>query len=64
MGLQFILAFFFPTTTLLRIQEAGNSRTDLPFEAFLTAAGFYLALTFVLVALFHRAERRWLAHLR
>ena len=40
-----------------------NSRTYLPFEAFLTAAGFYLALTFALVAIFQRAERRWLAHL-
>jgi len=53
--------------TLLDLTGAAremNSRTYLPFEAFLTAAGFYLALTFVLVALFHRAERRWLAHLR
>ena len=40
-----------------------NSRYYLPFEAFITAAGFYLALTFILVALFHLAERRWLAHL-
>jgi arginine/ornithine transport system permease protein len=53
--------------TLLDLTGAAsemNSRTYLPFEAFLTAAAFYLALTFVLVALFHRAERRWLAHLR
>ena len=52
--------------TLLDLTGAAremNSRTYLPFEAFLTAAGFYLALTFALVALFHRAERRWLAHL-
>ena len=40
-----------------------NSRYYLPFEAFITAAGFYLALTFILVALFHLAERRWLVHL-
>ncbi len=53
--------------TLLDLTGAAremNSRTYLPFEAFLTAAAFYLALTFVLVALFHRAERRWLAHLK
>lgn len=52
--------------TLLDLTGAAremNSRTYLPIEAFLTAAGFYLALTFALVALFHRAERRWLAHL-
>jgi arginine/ornithine transport system permease protein len=52
--------------TLLDITGAAremNSRTYLPFEAFVTAAVFYLALSFALVALFHRAERRWLAHL-
>ncbi len=37
-----------------------NSTHYLPFEAFLTAAAFYLCLTFVLVGLFHLAERRWL----
>lgn len=37
-----------------------NSRYYLPFEAFITAAVFYLALTFVLVALFRKAEARWL----
>lgn len=40
-----------------------NSRYYLPFEAFITAAVFYLALTFVLVALFRRAEARWLRFL-
>jgi len=52
--------------TLLDLTGAAremNSRTYLPFEAFLTAAAFYLALTFALVSLFHLAERRWLAHL-
>lgn len=41
-----------------------NSRFYAPFEAFITAAVFYLALTFLLVGLFHLAERRWLKHLR
>lgn len=53
--------------TLLDLTGAAremNSRYYLPFEAFITAAVFYLALTFVLVSLFHLAERRWLAHLR
>ena len=53
--------------TLLDLTGAArelNSRFYLPFEAFIPAARFYLALTFVLVALFRRAEHRWLAHLR
>lgn len=53
--------------TLLDLTGAAremNSRYYLPFEAFITAALFYLALTFVLVALFRRAEARWLAHLQ
>lgn len=40
-----------------------NSKYYLPFEAFITAAAFYLCLTFVLVGMFHLAEKRWLAHL-
>ena len=39
------------------------SDTYMPFEPFLLAAGFYLALTFVFVWLFKRAELRWLAYL-
>lgn len=52
--------------TLLDITGAArdvNSRFYLPFEAFITAAGFYLVLTFILVSLFHLAEKRWLVHL-
>ncbi len=52
--------------TLMDITGAArevNSRYYLPFEAFITAAGFYLALTFMLVSLFHFAEKRWLVHL-
>ncbi|MDA8483835.1 ABC transporter permease [Pseudomonas resinovorans] len=40
-----------------------NARFYLPFEAFLTAGVFYLALTFILVRLFKLAEHRWLAYL-
>lgn len=53
--------------TLLDLTGAArevNSRHFLPFEAFVTAGAFYLALTFVLVALFRRAEARWLGHLQ
>lgn len=35
-----------------------------PYEAFLTAAVFYLALTFLIVFLVKRLEGRWFAHLR
>ena len=41
-----------------------NSTYYLPFEAFLTAAVFYLAITVVLVGLFRAAERRWVAPLQ
>lgn len=40
-----------------------NSRYYLPFEAFITAGVGYLLITFVLVALFRAAEKRWLAPL-
>lgn len=53
--------------TLLDLTGAAReayARTYAPFEAFITAAVFYLALTFALVGLFHLAERRWLKHLR
>jgi arginine/ornithine transport system permease protein len=40
-----------------------NSLHYLPFEAFITAGAAYLLITFVLVALFRAAERRWLAPL-
>ena len=52
--------------TLLDLTGAAremNSRYYLPFEAFLTAAAFYLVLTFALVWLFNRAEKHWLAFL-
>ena len=51
------------TVTLMDITGAArtmNSTYYLPFEAFLTAAALYLALTTMLVGLFHAAERRWL----
>lgn len=53
--------------TLLDLTGAArevNSRHYLPFEAFLTAGLFYLVLSLALVALFQRAEQRWLAHLQ
>ncbi|MES2818072.1 MAG: ABC transporter permease [Pseudomonadota bacterium] len=52
--------------TLIDITGAAktvSSQYYLPFEAYVTAGLFYLCLTFVLVRLFKRAERRWLAYL-
>lgn len=40
-----------------------NSRYYAPFEAYITAAVFYLAMTFALVGLFRLWEKRWHAHL-
>ncbi|MEK8032303.1 ABC transporter permease [Ideonella sp. DXS29W] len=54
------------TVTLYDLTGAArevNSRYYMPFEAFITAGAFYLALTFVLVGLFRAAEARWLAPL-
>jgi arginine/ornithine transport system permease protein len=51
------------TVTLLDLTGAAgemNSRFYLPFEAFITAAVIYLAITTALVGLFHTAERKWL----
>ncbi len=41
-----------------------NARYYLPFEAFIAAAAVYFLLTFILVAAFRAAERRWLSPLR
>lgn len=41
-----------------------NSRYYSPYEAFLTAAAFYMVITFTMVWLLKLLERRWMAHLR
>lgn len=41
-----------------------NSRFYSPYEAFLTAAVFYMTLTFIIVYLVKRLEIRWFAHLQ
>ena len=41
-----------------------STRYYSPYEAFLTAAVFYMAITFTLVWLFKKVEHRWYAHLR
>lgn len=41
-----------------------NARFYSPYEAFLTAAVFYLAITFIIVFLVKKLEVRWFAHLQ
>lgn len=41
-----------------------NSRFYSPYEAFLTAAAFYLAITFCIVFLVKKLEKKWYAHLQ
>ncbi len=41
-----------------------NSRFYSPYEAFLTAALFYMAITFLIVFLVKKLEVRWFAHLQ
>jgi arginine/ornithine transport system permease protein len=41
-----------------------NSRYYSPYEAFLTAAVFYMTITFATVFLLKKLEGRWFAHLR
>ena len=45
---------------LTGVARVFNADNYLPFEAFVTAAVFYFALTLCLVGLFNRAEKRWL----
>jgi arginine/ornithine transport system permease protein len=54
------LASLVTLVDLTGVARQVNATNYLPFEAFITAAVFYLALTLVLVALFHQAEARWL----
>jgi arginine/ornithine transport system permease protein len=53
--------------TILDLFGAGrvvNARYYAPFEAYITAGVFYLAMTFLIVWGFKKAEHHWHAHLR
>lgn len=41
-----------------------NSRFYSPYEAYITAAAFYMIITYTLVWLFKKLEYKWFAHLR
>lgn len=58
------VAFTATVPDILKVARDANSATYDSFDAFGLAALLYLCITFVLVALFRRAERKLLAHLR
>ncbi len=58
------VAFTATVPDILKIARDANSATYMSFQSFGIAALLYLAISFALVALFRRAERRWLAFLR
>jgi histidine transport system permease protein len=58
------VAFTATVPDILKIARDANSATYMSFQAFGIAALLYLAVSFALVGLFRRAEKRWLAFLR
>lgn len=58
------VAFTATVPDILKIARDVNSATYMSFHAFGIAALLYLAISFTLVWLFRKAERRWLAYLR
>ncbi|MEQ9888182.1 ABC transporter permease [Pectobacterium zantedeschiae] len=57
------LAFTVTVPDILKIARDINAATYQPFYAFGIAAVIYLAISFVLIGLFKKAERHWLRHL-
>lgn len=58
------VAFTATVPDILKIARDANSATYLTFQAFTIAGALYLAISFALVYLFRRAEKRWLAYLQ
>ena len=58
------LAFTATVPDVLTIARDINSATYQPFYAFGIAAVIYLCVSFVLIGLFRKAEKRWLAHVK
>lgn len=58
------LAFTATVPDILKVARDVNAATYQSFQAFGIAGLLYLVVTFALVALFRRAERKWLVHLR
>ncbi|MDW6094687.1 ABC transporter permease [Vibrio rhizosphaerae] len=57
------LAFTATVPDILKIARDVNAATYKSFHAFGIAAILYLVISFLLVALFRRAEKKWLRHL-
>ena len=58
------LAFTATVPDLLKIARDINSATYQPFTAFGIAAVLYLIISYVLISLFRKAEKRWLQHMK
>ncbi|WP_380179470.1 ABC transporter permease [Kalamiella sp. sgz302252] len=58
------LAFTATVPDLLKVARDINSATYQPFTAFGIAAVLYLLISYLLISLFRKAERRWLAHVK
>lgn len=58
------LAFTATVPDVLKIARDINSATYQPFYAFGIAAVIYRCVSFVLIGLFRKAEKRWLAHVK
>lgn len=58
------LAFTATVPDLLKIARDINAATYQPFTAFGIAAVLYLIISYVLISLFRKAEKRWLQHVK
>lgn len=58
------LAFTATVPDLLKVARDINSATYQPFVAFGIVAVLYLIISYVLISLFRKAEKRWLAHVK
>jgi histidine transport system permease protein len=58
------LAFTATVPDLLKIARDINSATYQPFTAFGIAAVLYLIISYALISLFRKAEKRWLKHMK
>ncbi len=58
------LAFTATVPDLLKIARDIDSATYQPFTAFGVAAVLYLIISYVLISLFRKAEKRWLQHIK
>lgn len=57
------VAFTATVPDILKVARDANSATYQSFDSFGLAALIYLAVSFVLIGAFRRAEKRWLGYL-